>query len=285
MISGSVKMKYSDFNPRRTPSASIRWRPETARAPGSRNLPFDRDATHKRCRERSARSETPSAAARSAARSCSAREPMPAHRAGAAQRRAGRAVCSGGGVRIRKGQHFFQRIEHRDHIAGVVFEIEREQRDTCAGRHRQHRSQRLGRADAPDRGIGDHACADQDQQRHLIDAEAAEQQRMEMRGVEQGAVEAGGDQRPRGPCRRNRRDGSAIAPQASPTADCARTRRLRLPALPNGRISSGSAPISRIACTLFSRPSTHKRRRQPPSRAGARRWRGVRSRSGSSAQR
>ena len=32
---------------------------------------------------------------------------------------------------------------------------------------------------------------------------------------------------------------------------------LALAALPNGRIRIGSAPISRIACTLFSRPSTH----------------------------
>ena len=32
---------------------------------------------------------------------------------------------------------------------------------------------------------------------------------------------------------------------------------LALSALPNGRMTSGSAPISRIACTLFSRPSTH----------------------------
>ncbi len=33
---------------------------------------------------------------------------------------------------------------------------------------------------------------------------------------------------------------------------------LALVAAPNGRISSGSAPISKIACTLFSSPSTHK---------------------------
>ncbi len=32
---------------------------------------------------------------------------------------------------------------------------------------------------------------------------------------------------------------------------------LALVALPNGRSIGGSAPISRIACTLFSRPSTH----------------------------
>jgi hypothetical protein len=32
---------------------------------------------------------------------------------------------------------------------------------------------------------------------------------------------------------------------------------LALAALPNGITSNGSAPISKIACTLFSRPSTH----------------------------
>ena len=32
---------------------------------------------------------------------------------------------------------------------------------------------------------------------------------------------------------------------------------LALPADPNGKTSSGSAPISKIACTLFSSPSTH----------------------------
>ena len=51
-------------------------------------------------------------------------------------------------------------------------------------------------------------------------------------------------------------DGRKQRPRASLRARCARMRRLRLASLPNGRITSGSTPIRRIACTLFSRPIT-----------------------------
>ena len=107
---------------------------------------------------------------------------------------------------------------------------------------------------------------------------------MELRGIEQGAVKARGDQRP---CRPRRGDTprSAATPAASQLdARVAPERDACASALPNGRIRSGSVPISKIACTLFSRPSTQSAA-ATAIRADARGWRGVRPRSGSSAQR
>ena len=49
---------------------------------------------------------------------------------------------------------------------------------------------------------------DQGREHHLIDAVATHQQRVELRGIEQRAVKAGGDQRPGGPQRCGGRDGS-----------------------------------------------------------------------------
>ena len=79
---------------------------------------------------------------------------------------------------------------------------------------------------------------------------------MELRGIEQGAVEAGGDKRPHRPgaCRGDdRRDGRGKPACGRFPESHARD----FAALPNGRIRSGSAPIRRIACTLFSRPTMH----------------------------
>ena len=97
---------------------------------------------------------------------------------------------------------------------------------------------------------------------------------MELRGIEQGAVKAGGDQRPCGPCRGEAATAATTA-ASQPDRALRQNATLALAALPNGRTSSGSAPISRIACTLFSRPSTQRPRR-PRSRAAARCWRGGR---------
>ena len=105
-------------------------------------------------------------------------------------------------------------------------------------------------------GIGDHAGADQEQQRGLIDAEAAEDQWIEMRGGEQGAVIADGNERRGGPCRGDGRNGRE---NAASQADRVlfQNATLALVVLPNGITSSGRAAISKIAWTLFSRPSTH----------------------------
>ena len=83
---------------------------------------------------------------------------------------------------------------------------------------------------------------------------------MEVRGIEQGAVEAGGDQRPCRPCRRQRRDGRDAGSQPARSAYCARTRRLRLPRFR----TAGSAAAARRSAGLPAPCSRDRARTAPP---------------------
>ena len=149
------------------------------------------------------------------------------------------AVGEVGRTRIRKTQHLFQWIEDRDDIAGIEFKLERQQRDQRARRHGKHRGDRFGCADPPDRRVDHHARADQDQQRGLIHAEFSQKQWMELRRVEQRAIETDADQRK---CRPRRHGGGEPAMAVADHADAGlrQNATLALPAPPNGKITIGT---------------------------------------------
>ena len=116
-------MKYSDFSPRRTPSASIPMAAsEQHQAPGSPpSLSPRRHATDD-AGTISQIEKHASDAMKSAAQSCSAPEPSRDPIAASSNRMdSARPGCGVGGADVGKGQHFLQRIDHRDHVRLALY--------------------------------------------------------------------------------------------------------------------------------------------------------------------